>query len=370
MSSLALKGGETMNNKEVKMHKIKNNMLILVLSILLLIFSPIYAQDLSISEIHATVVMQSEFYFGEDDTTLGYQIPDNRFTVRYATIELEGELDKYVEYNLEIGTASCVGPGIGVNIMEAGVYLKPVSFLKAGLIQGHIMRGFELYQECMDIVTAEKPRFAKTFVPCHPTGAVIALDCNFTETMGISAQLAYLNGPQKVTISKEHDMNLGLIFSTPIPGLSVGGFYTDIQQDFEYDDTLDTALRKGFGFDYNAFNTHLRGEYYLGKGFYSNYPEVNSENLEMRAFFVEGAYKWKTGVKVIYYIQPYVMYQSWDKAYNVEDGQKYTYLTAGLTLGIGSPNTKLRIDYVTPIDFPEDSYEEASRIILRLQVGY
>ncbi|MCK4233091.1 hypothetical protein KAX75_01570, partial [candidate division WOR-3 bacterium] len=173
-----------MNNEEVKMHKIKNNMLILVLFILLVIFSPIYAQDLSISEIHATVAMQSEFYFGEDDTILGYQVPNNKFATRYAAIELEGELGKYVVYNLEMGTATCLGPGAAVNMMEAGIFFKPINFLKMGIMRGHIMRGFELYEGCMDVLTAEKPRFFKTFAPCHPTGAVMDLDYDFTETVG------------------------------------------------------------------------------------------------------------------------------------------------------------------------------------------
>ncbi|MBA7615020.1 hypothetical protein ES703_22295 [subsurface metagenome] len=90
----------------------------------------------------------------------------------------------------------------------------------------------------------------------------------------------------------------------------------------------------------------------------------------MRAFFFEGAYMWETGITELPYVEPYVMYQSWDKGYNVEGDQKYTYITAGLTLGLGSPNTKLRIDYEIPREFPDDTYEEASRIILRLQVGY
>jgi hypothetical protein len=194
-------------------------------------------------------------------------------------------------------------------------------------------------------------------------------DRDFSQNMGISAQLAYLSGSQRESISEEHDMNIGLIFRTPIQGLSIGGFYTVIELDFEYDGTPEMASRKGIGLDYDAFNANLRGEYYLGKGFYSMYPDVNSADLEMRAFFVECAYKWETGIEAIDYIQPYAMYQSWDQAYNVEGNQRYTYLTAGFALGIGSPNVKLRIDYETPIDSPEDTFEEADRLIIRLQAS-
>ena len=87
----------------------------------------------------------------------------------------------------------------------------------------------------------------------------------------------------------------------------------------------------------------------------------------MKAFYLEGAYTIRTNSEKIPYIQPYIMYQSWNKAYNVQGDQKYTYLTAGLTLGIGSPNTKLRMDYEIPIDSPGDTYEEADRFIVRIQ---
>jgi len=358
------------NQARLKMHKIKTKRQQFVLSLLLLMITPVSAQYLSLAKIHTTVAVQTEFYFGEDDTILGYQVPDNKFSARYAAIELEGKLGKYVEYNLEMGTATCLGPGAAVNMMEAGIFFKPINFLKMGIMRGHIMRGFELYEECMDVLTAEKPRFFKTFAPCHPTGAVMDLDYDFTETMGFSAQLSYLNGTQKGTITEEHDMNLGIILRIPVPGLSIGGFYTDMQQDFEFDEELDKASRNGFGLNYDAFNVHLRGEYYLGKGFFSIYPDVLSEDLEMRAFFFEGAYEWATGNTAVSYVQPYVMYQSWDKGYNVEGDQKYTYITAGLTLELGSPNTKLRIDYEIPREFPDDTYEEAARLIIRLQVGY
>lgn len=359
-----------MKNAGKGMHNIANKKSLFVLSISLLMFIPIYAQNLKTPEIHLTVTVQTEFYFGEDDTILGYQVPNNKFATRYAAIELEGELGKYVVYNLEMGTATCLGPGAAVNMMEAGIFFKPINFLKMGIMRGHIMRGFELYEGCMDVLTAEKPRFFKTFAPCHPTGAVMDLDYDFTETVGISAQLAYLNGTQKGTITEEHDLNLGIILCTPVPGFSIGGFYTDMQQDFEFDEELDKASRNGFGLNYDAFNVHLRGEYYLGKGFFSIYPDVLSEDLEMRVFFFEGAYMWETGITALPYVEPYVMYQSWDKGYNVEGNQKYTYITAGLTLGLGSPNTKLRIDYEIPKEFPDDTYEEAARLIIRLQMGY
>jgi len=361
---------ETVYYKRVNGHFVLPGFLFFFTAIFLFLAKSVYAQGLNTQDLHTTVAAQSELYFGEDDTTLGYQVPDNKFIVRYAAIELEGVLGEYVEYNLEIGSASCAGPGIGIIRMEASVFFKPFDFLKAGLMHGHIMRGFELGGECMDVLTAEKPRFFSAFAPCHPIGAVMELNYSFTEAMGISAELAYLNGQQKGTLDEEHDMNLGLIFRTPILGLSVGGFHSDIAQDFEYDNNPDKASRNGLGFNYDAFNVHIRGEYYIGKGFYSTYPDVSSEDLEMSAYFAEIGYKWKTGNKIVSSVQPYMMYHSWDKAHNVEDDHKYTYLTAGATFGLGSPNTKLRIDYEVPIDSPPDTYDEASRLILRIQGDY
>lgn len=343
------------------------NLKICFIAILVLISSLVFTQNLNAVDIHTIVAIQSELYFGENDTMLGYQIPDNKFAVRYAAVELEGELSKYVEYNLGVGTATCLGPGSVVNMMEAGIYFKPVNFLKIGIIRGHIMRGFEIYEGCMDVITAEKPRFIRAFAPCHPTGAVMDLNYDFTGTMGISAQLAYLNGIQKGIITEEHDLNLGVILRTPVQGLSLCGFYTDMKLDFEYDEEPDKASRSGFGLDYDAFNVHIRGECYLCKGFFSTYPDVLSEDLKMRALYFDCGYMWETGMMIFPFVEPYVMYQLWDKGYNVAGDQQYTYITAGLNLGIGSPNTKLRINYEIPRNFPVDTYKEASSLTIRLQ---
>ena len=330
--------------------------------------SDISAEELPLPEFHSEVTLQSEMYFGDDDTISGYLVPDNKFVIRHAVIEAVGKLGNYIEYDMEIGSATCVGAGNQILLMEAGLFIKPLDFLKAGIMKGHIMRGFELHDECVHLITAEKPRFSFTFSPCHPTGLVIETDYDFTDAMGISAQLAYLDGATG-TFDDEHDINLGLTFRTPIEGLSFGGFYTDWQQDFEFDGEPDNGLRTGFGFDMNKFDAHLRGEYYLGKGFYSNYENVSSKDLEMNAFYIEGAYMVKTGSNILPYVQPYVMYQSWDKASNVDGDYVYSYLTTGMSFGLGEYDAKLRIEYETPISAPDDAPEEARKLVIRIQGG-
>ncbi|MCD6417257.1 hypothetical protein J7M00_00545 [bacterium] len=345
--------------------------LLLFSSMVVLGFVPIVrADDLILPDIHAEVALQSEMYFGEDDTISGYLVPDDAIVVRQAVISAEGELGKYVEYFVEFGTAACMGRGAGVQRKHAGLLFKPCDFLKVGIVQDHAMRGFELYQCCMEVLTAEKPRFSKTLAPCHPLGAVIETDIDITGTMGIATQFGYFNGPAG-TFDEEHDINLGLTFRTPLEGLSVAGFYTDWLQDFEYDGEPDNGFRTGFGLDFDRFNAHLRGEYYLGKGFYSSFGDsiMTSEDLKMNAFYIEGAYAVQTGWDILPYIQPYAMYQSWDKASNVDGDHTYSYLTAGVSIGLGEYDAKLRIDYEMPLSAPDDTPEEAGKLVIRIQGG-
>jgi len=336
----------------------------------LFVVGAVFSGELTSPEIHAEVALQSEMYFGEDDSILGYLVPDDAVIVRQAVIAVDGELGEYIEYLVEFGTATCMGKGAGVKRKHAVLLFKPCDFLKVGIMEDHAMRGFELHQCCMQVLTAEKPRFAMTLAPCHPLGAVIETDFDITGTMGIAAQFGYFNGSAG-TFDEEHDINLGLTFRTPFEGLSVAGFYTDWQQDFEFDGEPDNGLRTGFGVDFNEFNAHLRGEYYIGKGFYSSFGDsiMTSEDLEMNAFYIEGAYAVQTGSDVLPYVQPYVMYQSWDKASNVDGDHEYSYLTTGISMGLGEYDARLRIDYEMPLSAPEDMPEEAARLIVRIQGG-
>ena len=98
----------------------------------------------------------------------------------------------------------------------------------------------------------------------------------------------------------------------------------------------------------------------------------------MRAYFIEGGYRVNTGRAQFSYIQPYVQYQWWNQAANLDDDYVFSFLTFGLTFGIGSNESKLRVEYQTALAFPDDNksglipYSEeqaADQLIVRLQTG-
>ncbi len=218
------------------------------------------ATEIPTPEIHGIIALQYRGYFGNDDIEAGYVVPADEWFVRFATIELIGKLSEHIEYNLEMGMARCpASTTTSVRLMEAGFFFKPFDSLKIGMKKGHILRGFELHDRCLEILTAEKPRFATAFAPCHPVGGVILFDRDFAENMGLEAELALLNGPAGGTMDDEHDVNFGLIFRTPLPGLSIGGYYNDLSIDFDFDCTKQKANRSSFGFNYDHIGIHLQG---------------------------------------------------------------------------------------------------------------
>ncbi len=384
-------------------------MKLLTMVTLVLILQTVLFAEFELPEIHTNIVIQAESYFGEDNVVADssyagnfentiYTVPVNKFTVRSATIEAEGLFNEKIEYNMEVGMATCTG-GLGINIllMEASLFYKPYEFMKIGFMKGHIMRGFEMHDECVGVLTAEKAYSLGAFKnQCHPTGLIFEADYDFTETIGFETQIGILNGPQEMSFDTEYDRNIGLIFRTPLPGLSVGGYYNLIKQDFGNIDPVTNkpiykeGHRMGFGADFDFNNIFLRGEYYAGKGFTgSKVPETikSADDLEMNAFYLEGAYTIKTNGKKIPYIQPYVMYQSWNKASGTDafywddpatsiDDEIYcenfvsNYFTAGITFGLDEEHTKLKIDYEFPVTVPDNESKEAGKLIVRLQTGF
>ena len=384
-------------------------MKLLTMITLVLILQTVLFAKFELPEIHTNIVIQAESYFGDNDVVQDsswqgnfentiYTVPVNKFAVRSATIEAEGLFNEKIEYNMEIGMATCSG-GLGINIllMEAGLFYKPYEFMKIGFMKGHIMRGFEMHDECVGVLTVEKPYSLGAFKnQCHPTGLIFEADYDFTETMGFETQIGILNGPQEMSFDTEYDRNIGLIFRTPLPGLSLGGYFNLIKQDFGNVDpetnepVYEKGHRFGFGADFDFNNIFVRGEYYAGKGFTgSKVPETIklADELEMNAFYIEGAYTFKTNGEKIPYIQPYVMYQSWNKASNVDafywdnsatiiddeilcENFVSNYITAGITFGLDEEHTKLKFDYEFPVTVPDNESEEAGKLIVRLQTGF
>ena len=345
------------------------------------------ASEFKPPKLSANVTLQGEKFYGDYfNSFVGYTMPVSKFSIRHAAIGAFGTIGKYIEYNIEAGSATCLAAG-QFTLMDAVILYKPFDFLKLGFMKGEVMRGFEFYEECVNVLTAEKPRFAKTYAPCHPTGAVVEFDYNFSGSMGLSAQFAYLNGKITQNLDDEHDLNFGLIFRTPYPGLSIGGYYNHIRTNYGPDDNFnmvnDKGQRMGFGFDFDAHNILLRGEYYLLKGYYNNPfhntlfedPEstryIESKDLQMRAYYIEGGYTFCTNLEPMPFIEPYLRYQSWNKASNACGDHLYSYLTVGISFWLDEEKqTLLRIDYEPPLTTPDNAEEDAKLLIVRLQFGF
>ncbi len=359
---------------------------LIFIAIFAMIISTINAEGINMPEIHGKVALQSEFYAGGEikPGDVFYQDEtEEKFSVREVTLEFKGELHKNIEYGIEVGSVTCpMNPGGNFQIMEAMVLYKIIDWMKVGYMKGHILRGFEMQEECTGLLTAEKPYFTKMLLSgvCHPTGAVLEVDYDFSDISGIETQFAILN--QNASLEKVYDMNLGAVYLTPLQGLSIGGYYNPINLKlFNPDWTQSTRFgyRTGAGLDYDCYNIVFRGEYYTGKAFNVNTNNLGVEpkDLEMEAYYIQAGYRFNTGWNNILYVQPYIQYQYWDRASNVDMWLKYKYIVGGITIGLGE-NTKLKINYETPYSTPD--YEPnilfdnppdiANRLIVRLQTGF
>jgi hypothetical protein len=364
---------------------------------------------------HLEMALQAESYSNGDST---YFIAKARraesgFTIREGKILVEGIYEQYLEYNLEVGSASCLSGGFIV--MEAGILLKPLPHWKVGVTKGHVLRGFEMNQECVQLLTAEKPLFAMKYSPCHPLGAKVEFERDFGEHSGLLAQLVVAEGTGG-TLDDEHDINIGVHYRTPFPGFTLASSYTfwkwnapfvrkdsilapgGARDDYTIVWIEDKAVYDGYraivGFDYDASNLQLRGEAFIGKAYKdlldipyyaeiwadsSNATKIAKapfEELEMNAFLVQAGYTLPLNNGRFSYLQPYIQYQWWDQAANLDGDYQSAFLTIGFNVGIGPGDARFRIDYQTCLSFAGDGglpgYGEdqhADRLLARLQVG-
>jgi hypothetical protein len=344
---------------------------------------------------HLEMALQAESYSNGDST---YFIAKARraesgFTIREGKILVEGIYEQYLEYNLEVGSASCLSGGFIVMVL----------------------RGFEMNQECVQLLTAEKPLFAMKYSPCHPLGAKVEFERDFGEHSGLLAQLVVAEGTGG-TLDDEHDINIGVHYRTPFPGFTLASSYTfwkwnapfvrkdsilapgGARDDYTIVWIEDKAVYDGYraivGFDYDASNLQLRGEAFIGKAYKdlldipyyaeiwadsSNATKIAKapfEELEMNAFLVQAGYTLPLNNGRFSYLQPYIQYQWWDQAANLDGDYQSAFLTIGFNVGIGPGDARFRIDYQTCLSFAGDGglpgYGEdqhADRLLARLQVG-
>ncbi len=374
------------------------------------------AVTIELPEVHMELALQSDIYSNGDSTYFAGMAKraHTGFTIREAKVVIEGVYEDYLEYNLEMGTAACLDGGFMV--LEAGIFLKPLAHVKLGVTKGHVLRGFEMYHDCVHLLTAEKPIFATEFSPCHPLGATVEFEQDFDDNSGILAQLVVAEGSGG-TADEEHDINMGVHYRTPIPGLTLAGSYTfwkwnavymrkdsvqtpgGARDDYTYffaeERTAYDGYRAIFGVDYENHDLSLRAEGFTGKAFKdaldmpyyadiwadsSNTVKITGapfEDLEMRAMLVQGGYKVPLRYPKFRYIQPYVQYQWWDQASNLDNGDyASSFFTIGVNIGVGSGSALFKLDYQTCIDFADDGgipgygeEQHADRVLARLQIG-
>ncbi len=215
------------------------------------------------------------------------------------------------------------------------------------------------------------------------------LDYNFENNFGLLLQLAYLNGKETNNIQEEYDQNVGIVIRTPVKGLEFAGYFNRIKANFgtgpapEYKLINGEGNRMGFGAGFERKNFSLKSEYYMLKGYYNNpfsgtlYKDashtqyINSEDIEMGAFYIESGYSFTTELKNLQSVQPYLRYQTWDKAVNAYGDHQYSYLTMGINFWLDKKEEIFfRVDFEKPIDAPEGIQKDASLLILRFQKGF
>jgi len=359
---------------------------LILLTIFLVTVGILNAEGIPVPEIHGKVALQSEFYAGGEikpGDVLYQDKTEEKFSVREVTLELEGELQN-IEYGIEVGSVTCpMNPLGNFQVLEAIVLYKISDWMRVGYMKGHIMRGFEMYEECTNLLTAEKPYFTKFFLDgeCHPVGSVLEFNYVFSNKSSFQSQFAFLGIGG--SFERQYNMNFGTIYHTPLQGLSIGGYYNPINlklSNLDWTQSTRFGYRTGVGLGYDCYNILFRGEYYTGKAFNVNTNNLGVEpkDLEMEAYYIQAGYRFNTGWDRMPYIQPYLQYQYWDRASNVDMWLKYKYIIGGITIGLGE-DTKLRINYETPystpdyepdILTPDNPPDIANRLIVRLQTGF
>lgn len=338
-------------------------MKLLTMITLVLILTTVLFAELELPNIHSAIVLDTKFYSGGDSNSGNYDT-SNRIQVRKAALEFTGTLDKKIDYAVEFGVATCQGTGLNLKLMDASIFYNFNNNIKAGLLQGHVLRGFVGKTECSERLTLEKPVFFKTFATCHPTGFVVNTNFELGEVAALETELALMNGVNG-TFDGEHDYNLGLIFHTPFSGLSVSADYNHTEKGY-YDENFQLYSESGYrsicGLKYDNYNFQATGEYLIGKGF-------TYDDQEMTAYYLQAGYAFPMKYKFLNYIQPYAMYEFWDKNSAEDDESEYTYINAGLIFSL-TESTRLRFNYMKPQDKPDNAPEEASSFVIRLQTKY
>ncbi len=331
--------------------------------LIILLVQAMFLTAIEKPKMHSSIMLDAKFYSGSDSNS-GLYDTTNRYQIRKAALEFEGKITEFIEYGVEFGVSTCSGGGIDLKLMEAALDYDLSNGLTIGLRQGHVLRGFAGATECSDRLTLEKPQFFKTFATCHPTGVVLGYDRELPIDSAIELEAGLMNGPNG-TLDGEHDFNFGTIITSPVEGLSLSLNYNHTANNYYRNDGSqfsDDGYRAIAGLEYDCYNIQATGEYYFGKGFTFN-------NQEMKAAYLQTGYSFKTGMKRLGSITPYIQYEYWDKDSDSEENSEYSYLSGGLLFSLDS-YTKLRFDYFAETDKPSSAIETPDSFNVRLQLVF
>ncbi len=348
----------------------------------LLCVHPVLADGTPSPTVDAHIVLQLETFHDGDESLLDPSTGQaDRITVREAMLEFSGRLGSRVTYDLEAGTSQCPASGSGgpeMILHDASIFYSLTPDLRVGMLKGHILKGFMLKEECTDDLAGEKTRFAPLFSPCHPTGVAAEFEVGLGGTSALSGQASYMNGTD-LTLEEEHDANLGLIFHTPVAGLSLGGFYNHIRTNLgtfdpeTYETVYGKGYRAGLGCDFTRGGLAFRSEYYLGRAFTKGAggaPEIeNPEDREMTAFYAQTGFTVPTGLASIPRVEPYVRFQHWNQTADLDDRHDWSFWTVGTRLHLIEDASFLRLEYEAVGSRPSGTPRPADRLIIRLQLS-
>lgn len=334
---------------------------------LLIFFSllSLYLAAIEMPKIHTSIVLDGKFY-GKGESNTGLYDSSNRFQVRKAALTFSGKIEKYLSYDIEYGISTCVGNGVEFKLMDASIAYELFENTELRIQQGHVLRGFAGSTECSERLTAEKPGFYKTFATCHPTGFVFNTVQQIMPDAEIEIELGALNGIGG-TLDGEYDYNAGMIFYTPLQGFDVTANYNFTQHKYindAYEQFSSEGFRAIFGARYQNYNIDATAEYFVGKGFGGNDPDLHKE-----AYYAQLGYALNIESERLKYIKPYAKYEHINAHANNPTDTTFKYLEAGLIFSLNS-YTKLRISHNQELERPEGIEQKASEFLARLQLNF
>lgn len=313
-------------------------------------------------KVHAEIMVDGRFFF-EGNANDGQYDTTDRYQIRSAAVTIDGKLPHNVEYFTEFGLSTCTGSGTDLKIMNAGVVMNITDSFHMGIAQDHVLRGFAATTECSTRLTLEKPNYVKTFGACHPLGFMMGGYTELPAGFGLEYELAICNG-KNGTLDGEHDYVFGTKVDLPLDGFSLAASYNHTAANYfdeAYEEYSEDGYRYNIGVNYEKEGIWFTSEFSQGEGF-------SRDDQEMQAWYAQLGYHFKLNTQKtsLTGIQPYVMYENWDK--DVDGDAQYTFLQSGINLKV-SPYSQIKFCYRKELDQANGVDKTADSFVIRIQAG-